>query len=402
MKSKAVLLIILVTLLGLLPAGVTAQGPTYRVAVIRWSPDDIYFNGVQLGQEMERRRIEEEEGVTIEFTVFGDNDVSAQITALQAQLARGVDGVLLVPWRGEAMIPILNEIRDMGIPVVVSNAFVPDAPEIFVAFDNVEAGRLAGQVIVERLNELRGEDWPSQGGVIIELRCIITASFDIGRHTGYHEVLDPIVEENPGLRIETREAGCDGAQARRAVDDIISRFGPENILAVASIDGTMGIGGAVPAFASQGILFPPDDPRHIPITTVDASFPELEAIARGDLDHASVQPAIGEGVMTMRLLYQMMSTGELIETPEEEYTLYEDGTELWMPVQVIPSEDFDGPWYKTRAFGVPGDTCVDDPRLWANAMYFAENGEYPQYEGDYGRCTPEELEAIQESMEAEE
>ncbi|MFN8561154.1 MAG: hypothetical protein U0703_05910 [Anaerolineae bacterium] len=116
---------------------------------------------------------------------------------------------------------------------------------------------------MSKLNELRGRDWPSKGGVIIGLRCIITASFDIGRHTGYHEVLDPIVEANPGLTIETREAGCDGAAARRAVDDLITRYGPENVVAVASIDGTMGIGGAIPAFEAQGMLFPSNDPVFI-------------------------------------------------------------------------------------------------------------------------------------------
>lgn len=391
MRSKLLLLVVLSALLVLaIPSSIAQEEtPTYRVAVIRWDPLDIYFNGVQLGQELERQRIEEEEGVKIEFTIFGANDVSEQITALQAQMARGIDGVLLVPWRGEAMIPILEELREMNIPTVVSNALVPDASSTFVAFDNVEAGRLAGQAIVDKLDELRGPDWPSEGGVIIELRCIITASFDIGRHTGYREVFDPIVEANPGLSIEVREAGCDGGDARQAVDDIISRFGGENVLAVASIDGTMGIGGAIPAFASQGLLFPPDDPRHIPVTTVDATQPELEAIARGDLTFASVQPADGEGVMTMRLLYQMMSTGELIETPEEQVTLFEDGEELWMPVLVIPSDQFDGPWYRTRAYGVPNEVCVDDPRLWGNQMYAQQNGELPTYEGDYGRCEDE-------------
>lgn len=386
MKFRLTLLIVAILVVSLLPGSAMAQdGETYNVAVIRWSPDDIYFNGVQLGQEMERQRIQEEDGVTIEFAVFGDNNVSSQITALQAQIDKGIDGVLLVPWRGEAMIPALEQLNELDIPIVVSNALVPEVPQVFVAFDNVEAGRLAGEAIVSRLNELRGEDWASEGGVIIELRCIITASFDIGRHTGYRSVFDPLVEANDGLVIEEREAGCDGAEARKAVDDIIARYGPEEILAVASIDGTMGIGGAVPAFAAQNMLFPPDDERHIPVTTVDGSLPELEAIARGDIDHASVQPAIGEGIMSMRLLYQMMQ-GEEIETPEEEYVMFEDGEELWMPVTVIPSEDFDGPWYKTKAFGVPTDVCVDTPELWANAMYFDENGEYPTFEGEYGRC----------------
>lgn len=390
MKHKLLLLLMLVILSALMTSATIAQDvPTYRVAVIRWDPADIYFNGVQLGQELERQRIEEEEGVKIEFTVFGANDVSEQITALQAQLARGVDGVLLVPWRGEAMIPMVEEINAAGIPIVVSNALVPDAPSTFVSFDNVEAGQLAGEAIVNYLNEMRGEDWPTKGGVIIELRCIITASFDIGRHTGYRSVLDPIVEANPDLVIEEREAGCDGAAARRAVDDIMSRYGPENVVAVASIDGTMGIGGAVPAFAAQGVLYPPDDPRHIPVTTVDGSQPELEAIARGELIHSSVQPADGEGVMTMRLLYQMMSTGEMITSPAEPEVLYEDGEELWMPIQIIPSEQFDGPWYRTTAYSVPSDVCIDDPRLWANQMYLQDNGELPEYVGDFGRCEAE-------------
>ncbi|MCB9957457.1 MAG: sugar ABC transporter substrate-binding protein [Rhodospirillaceae bacterium] len=368
------------TAAGILAAstGAFAQ-ETYEVAVIRWSPDDIYFNGVQLGQDLERQRLEEEYGVTIEFRVFGANDVSEQRTALDAQLARGVDGVLLVPWRGESMRGPVQQMRDEGIPVVTSNAWVPDAPQTFVAFDNEEAGMLGGQAIVNRLNELRGEDWPAQGGVIIELRCIITASFDIGRHTGYHAVLDPIVEANDGLTIETREAGCDGGDARSAVDDIISRYGPENILAVASIDGTMGIGGAVPAFEAQGMLFPPDDPRHIPITTVDGTVPELQAIARGHIDHASVQPAIGEGVMSMRLLFDMMHSGEIPEAPTEASVLYEDGDELWMPVQVIPSEAFDGAWYRTTAYSVPEDVNYDDPRVWSNQMHLHDNGVLPDF-----------------------
>jgi ribose transport system substrate-binding protein len=356
----------------------------YDIAVIRWSPDDIYFNGVQLGQEMERDAIQTAEGVKINFNVFGANDVSQQITALQAQLDRGVDGVLLVPWRGEAMIPIVTEMREMGLPVVVSNAYVPEAPQVFVAFDNQAAGRLAGEQIVDFLNKNRGEDWPQKGGVIIELRCIITASFDIGRHTGYHEVFDPIVAENPGVIIEEREAGCDGSKARKAVDDIIARYGPDQILAVASIDGTMGIGGATPALEAAGIFYPTTDPKHIPVTTVDATQPELAEINKCRLLHSSVQPAVAEGLMTMRLLWEMIKTGQIIETPAEPTQILTEGTEPWMPVDVIPSDNFDGVWYKTQTYSVPYDLAVDSPINWGNAHYEAENGEAPVYDGECG------------------
>ncbi len=354
-----------------------------NIAVIRWDPGDIYFNGVQLGQELERKRIQTADGVKINFNVFGKNDVSAQITALQDQLTRGVDGVLLVPWRGEAMVPLVTEIHNKGIPCVTSNAWVPKAPSVFVAFDNQEAGKLAGQAIVDKLTALRGPDWMDKEGVLIELRCIITASFDIGRHTGYHQVFDPIVKDHPNLKIEVRECGCDDAQARKAVDDLISRYGKDKILCVASVDGTMGIG-AIPSLKAAGIFFPPDDPRHVPVTTVDASQPELQAIAKGELTHSSEQPAVGEGIMTMRLLYKMIKDGKLIEKPSAPSVIYENGDETgakepWMPVQVIPSDAFDGPWYKTRAFSVPKDLPVNDHGHWANIMVHEEKGEWPDW-----------------------
>ena len=348
------------------------------IGVIRWDPADIYFNGVQLGQEIERQNIEKAEGVKIDFRVFGANDVSAQKNALDAQLSRGADGVLLVPWRGEAMRGSLDEMKREGVPVVTSNAWVPGSEQIFVAFANEDAGRLGGEAIVRRLNELRGEDWPQKGGVIIELRCIVTASFDIGRHTGYRSVFDPIVEANSKVIIETREAGCDGSKAREAVDDLISRYGPENILAVASIDGTMGVGGAVPALQAQGLLLPPDDPGHIPIATVDGTLPELEAMSRGHIDHISVQPATGEGIVTMRLLYQMMKEGTTSVTEEAVADLL-TGDELWQPVEVITTDAFPGHWFKTRAYGIPGDGAHDDPRNWAIQMYEVKNGKLPDF-----------------------
>jgi ribose transport system substrate-binding protein len=346
---------------------------SYRVAVIRWEPNDIYFNGVQLGQEQEKARIEKADGVKIEFAIFGANDVTQQRNALDAQIARGVDGVLLVPWRGESMIKVVNELAEKGVPVVVSNAYVPDAKATFVAFDNESAGREGGEAIVNWLDKNRGADWRKQEGVIIELRCIITASFDIGRSTGYHSVFDPMVAENPNLKIETREAGCDGSKARKAVDDIISRYGKDKILAVASIDGTMGIGGAIPAFAAQGMLKKSDDPAHIPVATVDGTSPELEAVKKGDLTHISVQPATGEGIVTMRLLYEMMKTGKILDKPAEAGTYPIEGQELWAPVEIIPSDKFHGAWYKTQTYSVPEDVPADDPRNWANQMQLSGN-----------------------------
>jgi ribose transport system substrate-binding protein len=137
---------------------------------------------------------------------------------------------------------------------------------------------------------------------------------------------------------------------------------------VASIDGTMGIGGAIPAFAAQGMLAKSDKPEHIPVATIDGTRPELEAVLKGDLTHVSVQPATGEGIVSMRLLYEMMKSGEL-KTKSAAKGTYDVGSEeLWTPVEIIPSEEFDGDWYKTQAYSIPEDVPADDPRNWAIQM----------------------------------
>lgn len=348
----------------------------YTVAVIRWDPNDIYFNGVALGQEQEAKRIQTENGDTITFNVFGANDASEQLKALQAQVDRGVDGVLLTPWRGEAMRSIVKRLQEADVPVVTTNAWVPGVEQTFVAFDNETAGLLGGEALVNRLDALRGDGWKDEGGVFIELRCIITASFDIARHTGYRSVLDPIAEEYPNVKIVEQEAGCDGGKARKFVDDVISREGPDRILAVASIDGTMGIGGAVPAFKAQDMLVPLDDPKHIPVATIDGTVPEFQSMARGEIDHISVQPATGEGIVSMRVLYALMSGNEL---STEADVLLSGEDPLWAPVKVLSPEEIDGSWYQTQAYSVPGDASYDDERNWANAMSVEQTGEMPDF-----------------------
>src|SRR5690606_22515993 len=112
-----------VSALCLMAGAVSAKD--YKVAVIRWEPNDIYFNGVALGQQQEAKRIQTATGDTITFNVFGANDAGQQLKALQAQFDSGVDGVLLTPWRGEAMRSIVKQLQEANIPVVTTNAWVP-------------------------------------------------------------------------------------------------------------------------------------------------------------------------------------------------------------------------------------------------------------------------------------
>lgn len=351
--------------------GANGQGSTtYRVATISWDPNDIFFKGVKAGEDKEFSRLEKQYGVKIERAAFGANDVAKQTEALRAQLAKGVDGVSLVSWRGEAMGGLLGEIRARNIPVVTHNSYVPGSAQSFVAFDNVKAGEIAAQAVVAKLDANRGATWRKQKGVFFELRCIITISADIERHEGFHKVLDPIVKANPNLSIQVTEAGCDGEKGRKAVDDAISKNGADKIIGIVSIDGTMAVGGAVPALKARGAMFAKDSPRYIPIASVDCSKPELDSITAGALTSCSEQPAVGEGIVAARTLFDLMRNKVLTPkiTADQLQTELSKayGQQPWMPVKSLTPVAFSGTWFGIQTFGVPTDVAVNAPGHWAS------------------------------------
>lgn len=361
-------------------------GQTLRIASVRWSSDDIFFNAVQYGQEQEVQRLEEAEGVTIDFTVLAASDESEQVQAMRTQIDLGVDGILHTPWRGEAMLPLLQQAHERGIPVVTHNLIVPEAPQTHVAVDNSEAGRLSAEALVRRLEEIHGPNWAEEGGLIIATRCFTSQAFDIARFGGFEQVIRPILEENPNLTLEVFQTECEAGQARTGIDDLISRYGKDALLGIWSIEGTGAVGGAVPALENRGMLYPPDNPNHIPITSIDGTGPEMEAIERGDLDYAAQQPTIGEGIMSMRTLYHYIQQEQVsqpetalvpgndspetwgsVQLPPPE-VIYKPADKVWQPIDVVADDRFPGPWYKLPIVGIPTDIPPDSPKSWPNQI----------------------------------
>lgn len=338
----------------------------FKVAIVRWDAGDIFFNGVQAGEEQQIKQLEQQHGVKITAKVVAANDASEQLNGLRSLQAQGIDGVSLVPWRGESMVQTLKQLRAKKIPVVVHNLTVPGSEYPFVAFDNVEAGRLAGENMVRIIEESRGEDWGKDGGVILLLRGDTTASFDRDRFTGYQQAFEEAKSRFPKLRIvERANLGYQAAKARRAVDDLITRFGKDNVLGIGSVDGTMAVGGAIPGLKTVGAVVKDGERDRVPVTSIDCSKPELDAIAKGELAHCSEQAALAEGRLVQSLLFDMMSKGSIEPSgvPEIEGS---DGAP-WAPVEQTTRDDIAGPWFKTKAFAVPSDEPVESEFHWANA-----------------------------------
>ena len=375
-------------------ASQTTTGPCYQtakttftVAMIRWAPADIYFNGEQLGEQIERDRIAKDCGVTINWKVFGADDVSQQITALQADLAAGVDGVDISPYKESAFTTIVKQLNDQKMPLVTHGSPIPGVSQVFVGMNNAKAGEIAGNAAIKALDAARGQGWRQQAGVFIELRCIITATFDIGRDKGYHAAVDPIVAASGGkITVETREVSCDDSKARSATDDIISKDGPDKILAVLGIDGDSGFG-AASALQARGIQKPPTDPKYIPVVAVDGSEAEFIAMSKGAMLMAAEQPAVAIGIVAERLLYQELATGQLIPTAGTSLDMPDYSGAPWLPVAVTASSSavldeantFTGAWYEPATFDA-ASLPLDDHWHWANILDHNTTGQWPHYD----------------------
>jgi ribose transport system substrate-binding protein len=94
-----------------------------------------------------------------------EDDRDEQIKVVENFLSRGVDGIVLAPLDDRALVPVLNDARGRGVPVLIIDSAVQwDDYVSYVATDNEKAGGLAaaelgkllggkGDVLVMRYQE---------------------------------------------------------------------------------------------------------------------------------------------------------------------------------------------------------------------------------------------------------
>ncbi|MCC8166227.1 MAG: sugar ABC transporter substrate-binding protein [Planctomycetes bacterium] len=352
----------------------------FTIANIRWDMGDIAFNGDQHGTELEIKDIEARDGVKINMLTFGSNDPQEQRKAAEAYFARGVDGILLSAFQPSAVIPIVREANRRGIPIVTHDSAVPGQKQITVYPLAVSAGEILGNAMLKNVEEIRGEEYlKNEGGHIVELRGIVTMGVDIQRYTGWRNALEPFLAKYPKVTVSTHVAEFNANKARQAADANLSRYG-DKVLCFFSIDGTMGVAGAIPALKSAGLFKPRTDPKHIPVGTIDGTEEEFEAARRGDLNFFIDNGKITQGRLAMRTLYEWMTLGfDALAKPGDE--LWPKDEDIREPYEVVDGKtqepEFEGYIYSFRNLCYPLDMDGKSKDGWGNAYYHAINGKWP-------------------------
>ncbi len=379
-------LLFFVMLLSLGVSLVTAQlAPGKKeivIANVRWDMGDVAFNGDQYGTELEINDFEAKTGIKVTMLTSGSDDPQQQINYANTYFARGIDGMLLSSINPPALTVVVKEANKRNIPVVTHDSCIPGGKQISVFPMAVGAGELVGKALLDNIVAIRGDNYlKNVGGQIVELRGMVTLGVDIQRYQGWKNVFEPFLKKYPKVTFTTHVAGFNATKARQAVDAEIAKYG-KKIIGIFSIDGTMGVGGAIPALKSAGLFFPKNSPNHIPVSTIDGTTEEFTAGRKGDLDFEIDNGKLTQGRLAVRALLQWIMEG-WDKMPKPGQVLYaDDNTSLSrMPYEIIDGMKQDPPFegyvYSFKNLLVPRDIPFDSKEGWGNAYSYSLNKKWP-------------------------
>ena len=95
-----------------------------------------------------------EEWPEIKVDILGpaDYDIEGTLATIEQTIAKGVDGLIVMPW-GEDWLPTIQKAVDAGIPVVFLGVDFPDFPRLcYIGSSNFKMGKAGGEWIAKRIN----------------------------------------------------------------------------------------------------------------------------------------------------------------------------------------------------------------------------------------------------------
>src|SRR5271170_6278485 len=149
---------------------------------------------------------------------------------LDAMIARKPAGILVSAADPKLMQPEIDKALAAGIPVITIDADAPDSQRLyFVGTNNLQAGRLGGQRLIQKLT--------GKGNVVF---FTINGQLNIEeRLKGYKDIL----ADHPGIKIvDVFDMHGDSGQAMDKATEYLDRKGAENVNAFVCLEASAGDG----------------------------------------------------------------------------------------------------------------------------------------------------------------
>jgi ribose transport system substrate-binding protein len=176
-------------------------------------------------------------------------DVARQIAQMQDLIQQQVDAIIIWPTNGKAVVPVVRQAHQAGIPVVVTNSKIAEDGYDFIASfsgpDNITQGRYSAEMMCDALG---GE------GRIVQVAGQPGYTTAMERASGFEERL---AEACPDVELmETQPADWNREKAQRVMENFLVKY--DRIDGVYSGDDNMGVGAlnaAKAAGRAQDIIF---------------------------------------------------------------------------------------------------------------------------------------------------
>ena len=228
-----------------------------------------------------------------------------QIKALRSFIAYQVDVIVFVPIVKDGWDNVLQEARDAGIPVLVTDRKIDVEDQSlyagFIGTDSLKEGRNAGLFVLDKFKDSCEQfDKTEEHINIVELYGTEGSSVALGRAEGFREVLDP----HPEFRILYSKSG-DFLRSRGYELAVEFLEMHEDIDVIYSHNDGMTLG-AIEAMEEKGLV-PGTD---IVIITIDAQQAAIDALRDGKVNCViECNPKTGPEIIQ---LAERLAAGETI------------------------------------------------------------------------------------------
>ncbi|HEY9424914.1 MAG TPA: ABC transporter substrate-binding protein [Microterricola sp.] len=305
----------LFALAGCAPAADTGSGDA--AAAGPKAESDLVVGFAQVGAESGWRTANtkdiqsafEEAGIELKFSDAQQKQEN-QIKAIRSYIQQQVDVIAFSPVVETGWDAVLNEAKDAGIPVVLTDRAVDSADDsLYVTFlgsDFVLEGKKAGDWVVE---EYKDQTEPVE---IIQLEGTTGAAPAIDRAEGFAEV----IAADPKFEVVASQTGDFTRAGGKQVTEALLKSNPGVDLIYAHNDD-MGLG-AIEAIEAAGLV----PGKDIKIVTVDAVKDGMTALADGKINFiVECSPLLGNQLIeVVRQINNGEATEKRIVTEETTFT----------------------------------------------------------------------------------
>lgn len=252
---------------------------------------------------------------------WANYDQTTQENQVENLITQGIDVLILIGVSSN-MSPLVEKVKEEGIPVVCYDNFIVDAPiDAYLDRDNEEAGRIQMQAAIDAIGG---------AGDIAILHGEPTSSVVHGMEVGYNEILAKYPDVN--VVVEQYHEGYSAEKALNTAENALSKHNNKIDAFVCTAD-ILALG-ILPAVEAAGVL------GEVYITGMDCEVPTMQAINKGSIG-ISIWTEIDKCAIEAVEIAYALATGQDFEYDEMVTNGDYQVPKLYVPVAGITKDNLE-------------------------------------------------------------